>query len=73
MNTKIRTTVYLPQELVEAVKLEALSRGMTLTGMVEEGLKEQIKSRRTKRRKLVLKTYDLGNPKYVFKRTDAYE
>ncbi|TSC85250.1 MAG: hypothetical protein G01um101416_1009 [Microgenomates group bacterium Gr01-1014_16] len=69
----MRTTVYLPKDFVEAVKLEAMSRKMTLTSMMYEGLKKEIRIEPKRKKRMVFKTYDLGNPKYVFRRADAYE
>lgn len=73
LQNKVRTTVYLPQNLIEAAKLEALSRGITLTGLVQEGLKKEIRIDAAKGKRPVMKFYKLGNPDYVFRREDAYE
>jgi hypothetical protein len=69
----VRTTVYLPADLVALAKVSALNMGSTLTGLVREGLKEKLKVRVNPKKKIVLKTYKLGNPHYVFRRADAYE
>ncbi len=73
MTNKVRTTVYLPEDLVDAVRLEALSRGTSMTQMVEQGLKNQIKSDKRKKKKYIFKSYNMGNKNYKFKRSDAYE
>ena len=69
----VRTTVYLPADLVALAKASALNMGNTLTGLVREGLEEKLKIKANAKRKIVLKTYKLGNPNYVFRRADAYE
>ena len=69
----VRTTVYLPADLVALAKASALNMGNTLTGLVREGLEEKLKIKANPKRKIVLKTYKLGNPNYVFRRADAYE
>jgi len=69
MLTKVRTTVYLPEDLVQVARLEAVSRKVAVTKLVEEGLRKEIGMEKRKRWKLG--TYRLGG--YVFKRSDAYE
>ena len=70
---KVRTTVYLEKDLVEAAKLVGLSRNMALTGLVESGLKKELglTHKKAKQKKLKLGTYSLGE--YKFRRADAYE
>lgn len=71
----LRTTVYLPEELVNLAKLRAVEERLSVTQLVKEGLEERLgmKKGKVKARKFVLKTYNLGNPEYRFKRADAYE
>jgi len=69
----VRTTVYLPADLVALAKVSALNTGNTLTGLVRAGLEEKLKIKTNPKKKMVLKTYKLGNPNYVFRRADAYE
>ncbi len=69
----VRTTVYLPADLVALAKASALNTGNTLTGLVRAGLEEKLKIKTNPKKKMVLKTYKLGNPNYVFRRADAYE
>ncbi|MEK7503898.1 MAG: hypothetical protein AAB550_00115 [Patescibacteria group bacterium] len=74
MNTQmVRTTVYLPADLIALAKVHALSMGNTLTGFVREGLEDKLKIKTKPEKEFVLKTHKLGNPNYVFKRADAYE
>lgn len=74
MNTQmVRTTVYLPADLVALAKMSALNTGSTLTGLMKEGLEEKLKVKTSLRKKVIMKTYKLGNPNYVFRRADAYE
>ena len=65
--------MYLPADLVALAKMNALSTGNTLTGLVKEGLEEKLEIKPKRKKKMVLKTYKLGNPNYVFRRADAYE
>jgi hypothetical protein len=69
MSAKIRTTVYLPEDLVQMVRWEAVSRNVTMTELMEAGLRREIGVEKKKRGELG--TYNLG--KYAFKRSDAYE
>lgn len=69
----VRTTVYLPADLVALAKASALNTGGTLTGLVRAGLEEKLKVKTNFKKNGVWKTYKLGNPDYVFKRADAYE
>ena len=69
----VRTTVYLPADLVALAKISALHMGNTLTGLVRAGLEEKLKIKSSQKKKIILKTYRLGNPNYVFKRANAYE
>lgn len=74
MNTQmVRTTVYLPADLVALAKMSALNTGSTLTGLMREGLEEKLKIKANPKKKIIMKTYKLGNPNYVFRRADAYE
>jgi len=69
----VRTTVYLPADLVALAKISALNMGETLTGLVRAGLEEKLNVKTNYKKNIVLRTYKLGNPNYVFKRADAYE
>ena len=69
----VRTTVYLPADLVALAKMRALNTGDTLTGLVRAGLEKILKVKANPRRKAALKTCKLGRPGYVFRRADAYE
>jgi len=69
MLTKIRTTVYLPDDLVQMARLEAVNRNVPMTKLMEAGLRKEIGVEKKKR--WSLGTYKLG--RYVFKRSDAYE
>lgn len=69
----VRTTVYLPADLVVLAKASALNMGTTLTGLVRAELEEKLKIKTNPKKKTDLKTYKLGNPNYVFRRADAYE
>jgi len=72
MNTQmVRTTVYLPADLVALAKASALNTGNTLTGLVREGLEEKLVVKAQKNKNWKLGTYALGN--YKFRRADAYE
>ncbi len=73
VQNKVRTTVYLPRDLGEAVKLEALSRGTTMTGVVQEGLRKEIGKKVKVVKKLVWGGFDLGMGKKKWKREWAYE
>jgi hypothetical protein len=74
MNTQmVRTTVYLPADLVALAKISALNRNYTLTGLVKRGLEKELKINTKPKKEFTFKTYKLGNPNYVFKRSDAYE
>jgi len=71
MQTQIvRTTVYLPRDLVALAKMEALSRKTHLTRLIESGLKKELGMVPSKK-KFKLGKYNLGS--YKFKREDAYE
>ena len=69
----VRTTVYLPADLVALARMSALNRGSTLTGLMQNGLKKELNIKTKPKKEFVLKTYKLGNPNYRFKRADAYE
>jgi hypothetical protein len=71
MNTqKMRTTVYLPADLVEMAKIVASERKMSFTRLVGKSLQAELG---VKERKKVFKmgSYSMGD--YKFKREDAYE
>ena len=68
---KIRTTVYLPASLMEAVKLEALSRKMPFTKLVEAGLRKEMGM--VKKSVLKWGGYNLGMKAKKFNRSWAYE
>lgn len=54
----MKTTIELPDELVEQVRGVARREGATLRGLVEEGLQRSLEARRRKvRRKLDFPTY----------------
>ncbi len=67
----VRTTVYLPTDLVALAKVSALNTGNTLTGLVRESLEDKLEVRIKKKNNWKLRTYALGN--YKFRRADAYE
>ena len=67
----VRTTVYLPADLVALAKASALNTGTTLTGLVKEGLEERLMVKAKVKKNWKIKTYALGN--YKFRRADAYE
>lgn len=67
----VRTTVYLPVDLVALAKASALSTGSTLTGLVRAGLEEKLIPKIKDKKKWKLGSYALGN--YKFRRADAYE
>jgi len=66
----VRTTVYLPRNLVEMAKIEAVSRKTRLTRLVESGLKKEL-GIKPRKKGVSLGKYHLGQ--YKFKRADAYE
>lgn len=67
----VRTTVYLPADLVALAKAHALNMGNTLTGFVREGLEDKLKVKTKLKKEFVLKTYKLGMGK--FDRSMAYD
>lgn len=72
MNTQmIRTTVYLPVDLVALAKVSAYSEGNTLTGLVKDSLEERLIPKVRQKKEYKLGSYNLGN--YKFRRADAYE
>ncbi len=61
----MRTTVRLPDEVLEEAKRYALDRGTTLTELFEEALREHLARRRKQqhaRRRLELPTFDGRGP-----------
>lgn len=72
MNTQmVRTTVYLPADLVALAKISALNTGSSLTGLVKDSLEAKLVPKRKRQKKFKLGSYALGN--YKFRRADAYE
>jgi hypothetical protein len=71
----LRTTVYLPDELVNLAKLKAIEEKVPMTQLVKEGLEVRlgIKKVKTKSSKFVWKTYNLGLGSKRWKREWAYE
>lgn len=67
----VRTTVYLPADLVALAKASALNTGNTLTGLVRAGLEEKLKIKTNPKKKFIWKTYKLGIGK--FDRSMAYD
>jgi hypothetical protein len=67
----VRTTVYLPADLVALAKISALNTGSSLTGLVKASLEEKLMPRAKPKKRWSLGSYALGN--YKFKRGDAYE
>ncbi|MEK9201160.1 MAG: hypothetical protein AAB909_04275 [Patescibacteria group bacterium] len=72
LQNKVRTTVYLPKGLVEAIKMEAISRGTTLTGILQKGAEREIGAKETKKKKFVWGGFNLGL-RGKWKREWAYE
>lgn len=67
----VRTTVYLPADLVALAKMNALQVGNTLTGLVKESLEGKLIPKIKDKKKWKLGSYALGN--YKFRRAHAYE
>ncbi len=67
----VRTTVYLPADLMALARMSALNRGSTLTGLMQNGLKKELKIKTIFPKKFELKTYKLGIGK--FNRSMAYD
>lgn len=58
----VRTTVYLPTDLVQLAKLTALEEGNSLTGLIKEGLEVKLgtKKKTVKKIEWVGKKIDAG-------------
>ena len=67
----VRTTVYLPADLMALAKMSALNRGSTLTGLMQNGLIKELELNTISPKKFMLKTYKLGIGK--FNRSMAYD
>lgn len=72
MNTMMRTTVYLPMDLVQLAKAHALASRTNVTKLVEEGLRKKLRVRTKKVKTSAWPTYHLG-AMAAFGRTDLYE
>jgi hypothetical protein len=55
--TRIKTTIELPDELLEQVRRVARSEGATLRALVEEGLQRSLEARRRRARHLDFPSY----------------
>jgi plasmid stability protein len=53
----MRTTLNLDDELIKAAKIEAVRRGVSLTAMVEEGLRQALQGRSGNRGRVKLPVY----------------
>ena len=60
MNTMMRTTVYLPMDLVQLAKAHALASRTNVTKLVEEGLRQKLRVRTKKVGASAWPTYHLG-------------
>lgn len=60
----VRTTLNLPDALVEAAKRRAAEEGRTLTSLVEQGLRTALAEARPQRR-VELPAYGTGNGKVL--------
>lgn len=71
----LRTTVYLPDELVNLAKLRAIEEKVPMTLLVKEGLEVRlgVKKIKTIPKKFVWKTYNMGLGSKKWKREWAYE
>lgn len=67
----VRTTIYLPIELIQLAKSVALKKGSTLTGLVKESLEDKLQIKKKPLKKFIWKTHKLNIGK--FKRSLAYE
>ena len=67
----VRTTVYLPADLMALAKMSALNRGSTLTGLMQNGLIKELELKTISPKKFMLNTYKLGICK--FNRSMAYD
>ena len=66
----VRTTVYLPTDLINLVKMKALEEKTSMGKLVVDGLKLKL-GLKAKKRKFRIGSYNFGN--YKFRRADAYE
>lgn len=55
--TRLKTTIELPDELLEQVRRVAWREGATLRGLVEEGLQRSLEARRVAPRHLDFASY----------------
>ena len=71
----LRTTVYLPEELISLAKMRSLEEKVTVTKLVKEGLEQRlgISGRKAKLKKFVWGGFDLGLKSRKWKREWAYE
>jgi len=76
MNTDIRTTIMIPEELLKAAKIAAVERNTSLSALIKNGLKKEVsrampKKKNTGKLTDLLSKYSLGINK--IKREDIYD
>jgi hypothetical protein len=65
MSNQSRTTVRLNEQLLRDAKKTAAEAGLTLTSLIEDGLREILARRKqavSQKNKFEMPTYDLGRP-----------
>lgn len=76
MQTKVRTTIILPEELLKNAKFTAVHEGKPLSKIIREALEDRLMSKNklpTQDPMKLLGKYSLGIKKLYNKRSDLYE
>ena len=71
LNQMVRTTVYLPTDLVQLAKLTALKEGSSLTGLIKESLEGKLVAQKKPVKKIDWVSKKIGAGKIT--RDMAYE
>lgn len=77
MSNLVRTTIMLPEELVDQVKLTARLKNMSMSAYIRESIKEKVEGKTKKGPKINLDElagkYKLGINKLYEKRSELYD
>jgi predicted transcriptional regulator len=71
--TTVRTTVELDKDLLKKAKQKAVEEDKTLKQLVESALKKEVENPEKRKRKIKIRTYDMGEIKGTLSREEIYE
>jgi predicted transcriptional regulator len=69
----VRTTIELDKELLKKAKQKAVEEDKTLKQLFESALKKEVENPEKPKRKIKIRTYDMGEIKGTLSREEIYE